>query len=115
MTTTEITSDTTIYIIGAGDEPQWYAATETPEEAVAEAIAGIGLTISPDPFRVSKMSAADFAGYKDTLKGVRRAEQDADELRAYNHEKSLRLAKDIDGAEASSRVKSLDEQLAEMT
>lgn len=114
MTPIEITPETTIYIIGAGDEPQWYAATDTPEEAVAEAIAGIGLNITPDPFRVSKISASEFASYEDTLKGVRHAERDATELRTYDHEEALQIAEEIEGSKADDRIKALDSQLAEL-
>lgn len=111
MTTTQINPDTTIYIIFAG-EPQWYAATDTAEEAVAEAIAGIRLNIDPGPFRVSRMLAGDFAEYDDTLEGTRRAEHDAKEIRTYDHEEALELAETIDGSRADDRVNRLDEQLS---
>lgn len=114
MPTTQVDSDTTIFIIGRADTPLWYAAPDTPEEAVAEAITGTGLSVSPDSFRVSKISAGDFASYEPSLKRMQRAERDAIQLRTYDHEKALRLAEDVDFTEADSRIKALDERLAEM-
>lgn len=102
---------TVVYIVSAGDEPQWYAATDTPEEAVAEAIAGIGLNVTPDPFRVSKTSADALGEYEQSLKGLRRAESDARTLRTYDHEEALRLAEEIDSSDANSRIKALDKKI----
>jgi DNA-binding transcriptional regulator YiaG len=114
MTDPQITPDTTIYIIGTETEPQWYAATETPEEAVAHTISAIGISlpqITDSSFRVSKIAASEFAGYKGTLKGMRRAEKHADTLRTYDHEKAMRLSDVIEAEEADAAMRQLETQL----
>jgi hypothetical protein len=94
MPTREVTPDTTIYIIGPGHEPLWCSAADTPEKAVAESIRGIGLHIEVAPFTIHKIDASTLASYPDTSDGVRRATKEANELRTYDHEEALRLARE---------------------
>jgi hypothetical protein len=113
--TQDITPDTTIYLIAAGNEVQWYAAADTAEEAVAEAIAGIGLTrsvIAGSPFRVSEIPAETLAECDDgTLSGMRQAEREAESVRTYDHEKALDLSEGVDSSKADDRIQALDERL----
>ena len=94
MTTREITPDTTIYIISSNGTPQWYSATDSPEKAAAETIRSIGISAEPEPFTIHKIDASTLASYPDTLDGLHRATKNADELRTYDHEEALRLARE---------------------
>jgi hypothetical protein len=107
-----ITADTTLYLLDLNG-PVWYSAADTPEEAVAEAVVGIGIEeyVEPHSFTVSKMDAGDFAEHKGTMDGMRSAIHEAEELRTYDHDEAMRRAYVLEHEEAGAAVRELEDAL----
>jgi hypothetical protein len=115
-TTTDITTDTTIYII-AGEEPLWYAVAETPERALAEMYAAI---LSEKIVRemaggehVFKVDAGTLAECEQSTAGLRDAMQEGEKVRYVDYEQAKEMSMEIDKDEADV-VAELDDALADL-
>jgi len=119
--------DSTIYIVGRDGEGEWYANTDTPEEAVAEAIVGVVEYVpggpsryrdtTPDPFCVCKTVAIKLSKYGwelDSTEAISEAMKEAPKVESYDHEKAIKLSEDIPFQAAVVRAGDLHENMTRM-
>lgn len=107
-----ISPDTTIYIV-CGSGPLWYSAADSPEQAVARAIAGSEWASGSDPFEVHKVKAQTLFRREESLGGLLRAVQEGTEVQSYDHQKALAMSRAMNKSMANQRREALEAALYE--